>query len=775
MSDARNTTSGNSDVSRTSTVTVKQEVTPTNIQLGQANVDIFASKPLEAKPSVSLGPLDALGNKMDILSNEKSSEPKVPDSCMGAQTAIVKQEIVSGQTEGTHLLELTTGKMSVELSLGPKELLVPALEQQNSEAICHKSDKSDSSLLSLALPEEKLVLHDNNDSTMDNVGNQVCANRSNWDLNTTMDVWGGSTSSDAFARRLVDIVGFSKTNSCHDDKSSLTTAGTVGLSSNKGKHILDGHISSSSNASTQPSQQCKTDDSLGLRLAMPYMDTSRERSSLSDNLVSTSISPNLNLQQVQLSVMAVKSEPVDDNSKRDCSVGSCSSSNVKREFANNHRVDNVLQSSISPGKLVDRRSIKSEVVQERNQEASKSEDAAILQSVGRVMQHQESCASSSALPVPLMPQNPCPSRLPPCSELTTSGDLSNQSEQSFHSKELHDHNDTPDEPIASMVSKPVSSQDNNQLRPCKVGNLSIVDPDKCELARIDEHTELCEYGEVAAHKEEKMNISPEMLEEDSFGSDCESQQNCAVDTNCDKEEEEYEDGEVREPIQHSAGEDPVVEGTKTEKLELVESDSRDLRPFLPLADQKINLSDFDGKDAVKKNLDETHSDPNKDCGAICYEPNSEDNSLQKFSDKVLEVVVDEKRSISVTPDKRLDLSGRDIQDSPGKEVSIDLPTNGIHGIGVELDDEATDKVVKENCSGEDDSTLSKVEASLNGHDAAKDSNTVGNKSRIINLSRASVVATPCKTKSIPNRLLTSRSGKERYSDLDGEMQPRGNR
>ncbi|KAI3458548.1 hypothetical protein Pfo_015211 [Paulownia fortunei] len=797
LSGARNTSSPcNSDVSKTSALIVKkEEVTPKNIELGQAKVDTFASKPQEAKPSVSLGPIDDLGNNMDILLNEKSSEPEVPESCMGSQTSNVKQEIVSGQTEGTCRLELSTSSMNVELSLGPKEPLVPALEHQNTEAICPKSDKSDPSLLSLALREEKLVLHDKSDCTINNVGGRVCANRSNWDLNTTMDVWAGSTNSDAFAHRLVDVGVFSKSNSCHVEKSSLTTAGTVGLSLSKGKHILDGHRSNSSNASTQPSQQCKTDDSLGLRLAMPQreLDASRERSSLLDYLVSTSVSPNLNLQQLQLSAAnvnrTVKPEPVDENSKRDCSVGSCSSSNmgllkfssVKREFVNNHSLETVLQSSsISLEKLVDHRSIKSEVVQEGNQEACKSEDTILPQSVERVMQHQESCASSSALPVALMPQNSCSSRLPTCSELTTSGDLSNQSEHSFHSKELHEHNDTPDEQIASMVSKPVS-QDDKQLRPCKVGSKSVVDPDKCKLARVDEHTiELCQYGEVAVNGEEKINLSAEMLEEDSFGSDCESQGNCAVETSmdigenvCDKEDEEYEDGEVREPLQRSAGEDPIIEGKKTDNLELVECDSRNLQPSVLLGDQNIGSSDFDGKDAVKENHEETHCDPNKDCVSISYEPTSEDNSLQKLSDKVLEVEVDEKRSISVTPEKRLSGRKNAEEESPGKEITSDGPTNGSHGIGVELGDEATDKVVKEICSGENDSPLSVVEASLNGHDATKDSSNVGNKSRIINLSRASVVTTPCKTRSIPNRLLTSRNGKERYSDFDGEIH--GNR
>ncbi|KAL0317073.1 UNVERIFIED_CONTAM: hypothetical protein Sangu_2121600 [Sesamum angustifolium] len=789
----------NSEASKTPSIVKKEGVTPTNLELGQGNVETSASKLWEAKPGASLGPVGDLRNKTDILSSEKSAVPEVPESRMDCQKTNMKQETASEQ-KGAH-----TSSMNVELSLGPKDPL-DVLKNQ-SGAICHKSEKSDPSLLSLALTRQKLVLHDKKDSTFDSVSGRVSANRSNWDLNTTMDAWEGSTNSDAFAQRLVDIGGFSKTNKCHDSKSSLTTAGIVGPSLNKGKYVLYDHRSNSSSASIQPSQQCKTsdpldqqaktDDSLGLGLALSYRnyDTRREHSALSDQVVSMSVSPKVNLQQVQPSGKnvnrPVKSEPVDDNSKRDCSIGSCSSSNmgltrfisIKRELVGNHSLVTALSSSIGPEKLVDHRSIKSEAVQEGNQgSCCKSEDAMLPKSVARVMQQQESCASSSALPVPLMPQNSCPSRLPTCSELTTAGNFSNQSEHSFHSKELHDHSDMADEHMAAMVSRPVS-QDDKQSKPCKVGNPNVEDSEKRKLDPVNEHNlEVDECSEVTANDEERINMSAEMHEKDSIGSDCESQGNHAADASTDigeniyEEDEEYEDGEVREPLQHSAEDDPIVEGKKSEDIELAGSDSSNTQPFVLSDEQNLPVCDIEGKEVVKENFDETQSDSIKDCGSISYEPNSEDISLQKLSDKVLEVGVDEKRSVSVTPEKPLDISGRkDVTEGPGKEVSCCEPTAGSHGADIELGDQATDKVVKEICSGENDSTLSKVEASSNDHDAAKDSNNAGNKSRIINLSRASVVANPCKSRSISNRLLTSRSGKERYPDIDEEIQPRGNR
>ncbi|KAK4385332.1 hypothetical protein Sango_2657200 [Sesamum angolense] len=687
----------NSEARKTPSIVKKEGVTPTNLELGQGNVETSASKLWEAKPGASLSPVVDLRNKTDILSSEKSAVPEVPESRMDCQKTNMKQETASEQIEGAH-----TSSMNVELSLGPKDPL-DVLKNQ-SGAICHKSEKSDPSLLSLALTRQKLVLHDKKDSTFDSVSGRVSANRSNWDLNTTMDAWEGSTNSDAFAQRLVDIGGFSKTNKCHDSKSSLTTAGIA-----------------------------KSDDSLGLGLALSYRnyDTRREHSALSDQVVSISVSPKVNLQQVQPSGKnvnrPVKSEPVDDNSKRDCSIGSCSSSNmgltrfisIKRELVSNHSLVTALSSSIGPEKLVDHRSIKSEAVQEGNQGSCKSEDAMLPKSVARVMQQQESCSSSSALPVLLMPQNSCPSRLPTCSELTTAGNFSNQSEHSFHSKELHYHSDMADEHMAAMVSRPVS-QDDKQSKPCKVGNPNVEDSEKRKLDPVNEHNlEVDEYSEK----------------------------------NIYEEDEEYEDGEVREPLQHSAEDDPIVEGKKSEDIELAGSDSSNTQPFVLSGEQNLPVCDIEGKEVVKENFDETQSDSIKDCGSISYEPNSEDNSLQKLADKV------KKRCYR----------------GSWKRSLLCEPTAGSHGADIELGDQATDKVVKEICSGENDSTLSKVEASSNDHDAAKDSNNAGNKSRIINLSRASVVANPCKSRSISNRLLTSRSGKERYPDIDEEIQPRGNR
>ncbi|CAA0836608.1 Unknown protein [Striga hermonthica] len=748
--DATNASSpGNSDV--------RKPVSPINADLGQPNVENLARMPHEAKPAVNLSSVTELGAEVDILPKEKSPEPEVPESCTHSQTVKVKQETLSVQNnEGICGLELSTASMSVELSLGPKESAVPSLEHEKDEVICNKPGKSDPSLLILALSNKNPAQLGTIDSTLNEVNSQVSYNRSNWDLNKTMDVWGSIRGSDAFADAFADVGGYRKMDDLQYEKSSLTTDGTIGVSLDKGKRNLDvSGFSSSDSTIQQFSQQCKTDGSLGLRLAMPHreMDVRKEYSSLSDNSVSTSDTRSLGLQREQISAAnmtrPVKSEPVDENTKRDCSVGSSSSScnvtgllklsSVKTEFVNNHRVESVLQPSATPNTLFySGKSMKPEGVHEDNHQVCKSDDITLPQFFSRMQKIQESSPSSS-FPLdtlPLMPHSLCSSSLPACTESipVPTRDLSTRLE---HCQELSPS--CPDDKIS---------------RPSDLGNLSSVDHVEHKLARVDEDT-------FELDDDEKLNEPAKTTEEESLKSGCGSQGICNVSNSIDKgenkhskEDEEYEDGEVREPIQCPNVDRPINIEKKMDNSEYFRHDSQNLQP---LGDQDfISTSESDANISAKRNHQGSCNDSNDDKAG----PNGEYNLLNKALE-VLEAGLDEKYTINVTPDEQL-------QDLPAKEFSISGPA--------ELED-ADNYVVKETCSGEENnnSNLFKAEASLDAHDAAKNSTNGGNKSRIINLSRASAVTSPCKTRSIPKRLVTTRSGKERYSDLDGETQLRGNR
>ncbi|GER50958.1 glutamate receptor 2.3 [Striga asiatica] len=621
--DARNASSpGNADMNKASVSAVEKDVSTSNTDLGTPNTENVQSKLQDEKPTVNLKSVADLGNsKFDILSNENSPEFDVPKSC------------ARSQIEGTCGVESSMGPMSVELSLGGKELAVPFTEHEKDEDICNKPDKSDPSLLSMALSDKELARLEKIDSTLNEVASQAITNRSNWDLNTTMDVWEGSLGTNALTDTPAGIFGSRKNDDIQDEKFSLITAGKIDFSLDKGKKILD--VSGSN-----------TDDSLGLRLATPHMepDVRKEHFSLSDSSFATSSTSCLGLQSVQTSASPVKSEPVDENTKRDCNMGNGSNSNVvgllklssvKTELVDNHRVETVLQQSVSPEKLIySGESVKSEAIHQHNQTACKSDD---------------------------------------------------------------------------------------------IGNLSAVD-----------HEDTFELDD-----DEKLNGPAETTEVGVLIDKGENKRR--------KEDEEYEDGEVREPIQCPGAEKPVGVEKEMENSEYFMHASRNSQPT---GDQDIiSPSKFNPpKDSAKKILEETRNDLNGDS----LSPYGEINCLQKASEEVLEGGVDEKRAISVNPDELL-------QNCPAKEISVYKLADVDCGVSIELED-----------ADNNNSTLSKSETSLDGHDCVKDSSNLGNKSRIINLSRASAVTSPSKTESVTKTLLTTQSGKERYSGFDGQAQQWGN-
>ncbi|XP_051138106.1 uncharacterized protein LOC127256246 [Andrographis paniculata] len=728
LSDERHKASlGNSDASKTSAFLVKKEVfTPTNLELGQTNADILASKPREAKPFVSLGSVNDSRNKSDVISTEKQTGSGVPGSSVSGQTTNVKQEIGRAQVGDAPRLELSMSSMNIELSLGPRELPSPA-----------RFEKSDPTMLSLAPIGENHSLHSNYSNT---TGSGVRVNRSSWDLNTIMDAWEGSDSGieNSTAHQHVESDDLGKSNRSNDAKLVLNASGAFGPYLNKGKHCVDDCRSTSVDASLQSSLHSKTDDSLGLKLAMPFRESiaNTDRPSLA-KLAPTRVSPQVNLQPVRLTAVslnrAVKSEPIDDNSKCDFSIGSCSSDKVGLSKLNSVKLE---PPTASPAKLVDNVSMKSEAVEGHFRE--KSKDIVLPESVVQVMQHQESCASSSVVPALSMPENSRPS---------TVAASSNHTEHAYPSKESsQDHNDKSEELNVGMFSNSVS-QDTKKSNPEASGK-----------------SELAPSNDVTGNDEEKFNIPADILEDDAFGSDSESQEMDIDDENgSNKEYEEYEDGEVRDPSQDSTGEN---QKEKTENVKLVERISR-------------NSQDPDSVSAENSNAKKDCGDMVKDRVSICYEPKNEDCPSQSVSDNVTELRVDVKSVIAAEPGKRLNASGKKaVERSAEKEAFINSPNKGIHGMKTSAADETANKAaIKEICSGENDSTLSKEDTSFNDNDTTKDSNNIGNKSRIINLSRTSVATAPAKTRPIiPNRLPTSRSGKERYSDpdIEGDAQPRAN-
>ncbi|KAA8539391.1 hypothetical protein F0562_026083 [Nyssa sinensis] len=801
----------------------KEGLADTNVNSVQKNVNISRVKVEEPSPTISSGFMDSMDSKEKLVLTEKFSGQKITGNTelhLAPNEALVlneeKQILSKQKVKGDCKLELSNLPSNTELSLGLKEHLVPAFAGQNIVGSCLIPEKLDPSTLCLSLGKEKPISQCGSDDVITNHdGTNLHANRSNWDLNTTMDAWEGSVGNAAAGQATVGFDGLNQTSGALDIKPSICSTGMVGVSVNSGKQNL-GRGESESNfpiSSLTPSQIYKSEDSLHLRLSMSslYTNFRGEHSGSSAEVNSGRVVLNSNLLGVLVSsgklnavgCGTVKLEPLDENAKHDF-VGAKGSpmrlldSTAKHEFAEKCGFQAVKLSTSSPQKLVENRTIKSEPVQEDNWETHQTREGTSPQSDGKIVQ----CHDNQSL----SPQRLYPSALPDCStELSMSRDVPNQFEYSIYTtKEININMETPQEACVSVnrvasetasLSVGFEGKESNvcdgTVDTSREEDLNVDDAETCRLKSMDElPPDSRGNGEGSASDEEKINISTDMLEEEAYGSDYESDGNHALvvpmdteERRYDGEDDEYEDGEVREPLVHAAVDGPIGEKREAENFNLGDCENKNVDSF-GLPGDGIAQSCADKNDSKREDHGETSDDHIKVCVDKGCVVEIADKGVDKYGASqeslTVEVVAgeaDERRPIETTQRKPLDQLGKkEVQKGHETEVSFDEANDGSQGT-VAAVGQAADGNIKGTDGGEIfDSTLSKTETSLNGDDATKDANSGGNRSRIINLPRASNVTSPCKTSSISGRSLPSRNGGERYIDFEGgKLHPRGNR
>ncbi|KAA8539390.1 hypothetical protein F0562_026082 [Nyssa sinensis] len=806
----------------------KEGLADTDINSVQNNVNVSRVKLEEPRPTISSGSMYCMENKEKLVLTQKFSHQKIkgntelylaPNEALSLNE---EKEILSKQkVEGDCKLELSNLPSDIKLSLGLKEHHVPVFAGQNSEGSCQVPEKLDPSTLCLSLGKEKYISQcGSNDVKSNHDGANLHANRSNWDLNTTMDAWEGSVGSAAADQGTVGFDGLNQTSGAHDIKPSICLNGMVGVSVDSGKQI-PGRGENKSDfpiSSLTPSQIYKSEDSLHLRLSMSSLHTNfrGEHSGSSAEVDSGRVVRNSNLLGMLVSsgkvnavgCKTVKLEPLDGDAKHDF-VGAKGSpmglvdSTAKHQFPEKYGFQPVKLSTSCPQKLVENRTIKSEPVQEGNQETHKTTEGTSHQSDEKIVQCHDN--QSLTMPMPLSPQKLYPSGLHDCStELSISGDVPNQSEHSIYTtKEVNINMDTPQETSVSLnqvASETVSlsvgfeGKESNvcdgRIDTSQEEDLNSDDPETCRLKMMDElPLNSRGNGEGSVSDEEKINISADILEEEFYGSDYESDGNHALvvpmdteDRRYDGEDDEYEDGEVREPQVHAAVEDPIGERREAENFNLGDCEKKNVDSFGLPADG-IAQSCVEEKDSKRDDHGETSDDHIKVCvDKVCFEIADKgvdkDGSLQEpLTIEVVAGEADEKRPIKATRRGPLDQLGKkEVQQGHETEVSFDGANNGSQGTVAAVGQVADGNIKGTDREGENDSTLSKSETSLNGDDATKDAYSGGNRSRIINLPRASNVTSPCKTRYISGRSLQSQTGRERYIDFEGDkLYPRGNR
>ncbi|KAL4366787.1 hypothetical protein GQ457_05G021240 [Hibiscus cannabinus] len=567
-------------------------------------------------------------------------------------------------------------------------------------------------------------------------GANMVADRTSWDLNTTMDSWEGPGGGDGASKM---------TNHMDDTKLVICSAGMVAASMPAQQPIGEEieHRAKIETSSIPSSQQYSNEDSLCLGLTIPYLH-------LNPNEKPSGSSVNVGLCKVvsnnsssgkpvpaskpnMVNYKPVKSETHDESVGGDSTgikakpMGLLNITQVKAEIIEKMRSERLKSSTPSTLVSVDARSVKPEPVCESNKETPER------------MQGPMNQSNDQMLAVPIS------------TDSSLHGGVSTQVEHFIQAKEYEPSDDD------QVASKTIYSAGHDVNESNIAGTLDnstsqskkVEDPDHCRLKSMDvQLPDSRRSVESSVNDEEKINLSGDVLEEDSYGSDYESDDKrelaAAMVIDHDRREDDFEDGEVREPVENSE-----IEVPKREKKETGNGNHGDT-VFEDFVDP--SLSSF-----REKEIENGRADPGLTEPSSVGMPSSQ---------------VDLKRPIKAIPRKLQDVSGKDtLKGQEGEQTSIQASDTS-QGTSATIVQDADDARSSE---GRINSVVQKVEAFSNVGDSGKvDDN--GGRSRIINLPRASNLSSPARTRSISGRKLQSQIGRERLPDvaLEGDnFHPRG--
>lgn len=779
----------------------------------------FSTVKVEEPGRIHSGSLDDMESKDKLVAAEKSAslvtlgKSMLQSSPNEALVLKLGKELYSKEkAEGKCKAEIPTVAGNTDLTLGLKEHVFPALTGQNHNARGQNHDSLEPGSLNLSLSKRNNSIQCKKDDVESKNGALQCGNRANWDLNTTMDAWEGSAS-EAAAVGQVSAGGFNTTDGTHDIKPLLCTTGMVGIViPSKQKSLVASENTAKLTSSKLPSHQLRLFGIESLHLGLTPSSLQQQVSPEPPSILSSKedsgrIFPNIILQRSvvppgnlnKVNYRTVKSEPFDESNKLENrttiahNLGLLDNRTVKRELTEQFSFDK--DSNISAMR-VDPASIKMEPVHRGNVEAPNTLEGTSRQVDKQVLLGLSD--HSSAIAIPESALLSCPAGEPSCStELTIATDVGNHVEQSTYTKEAHINGEVVPQEACERVQQVASEtaaisvghDGKESSTSCMMGTVraedgTADDPEQCRLKSMNEQPPDMRGSEGCVSDEEKINISADMLEEDSYGSDYESDGNHPLPKAMDTEqggEEDYEDGEVREPLVQTAVEDPICEKQEVEHVDHGDSDNNKMDIVGQHGDDHPSSSHVEEKDAQIEDPGETNNKESSDCVDTLKEvyDNGDANLTclqESLTDEKPASGGDFKRPISAIRRNPLDQSGStDIPEEQEAELSLEQTTEGMQATTSTftctqgLDDNVhTFDLVEEN------ETM--MEASASGDDAAKDVNSGGNRSRIINLSRACNLSPPGKTRYISDRSLASLPGRERLLNvpLEGDkFYPRG--
>lgn len=657
----------------------------------------------------------------------------------------------------------------------------PVLAGQNSDRRFQNQGTLESISLNLSLSKESSNIKCKSDyDGRSSNGANLHANRANWDLNTTMDAWEGSVSDPAVGK--TSVARMDSTGGLHDIKPLLCSTGMVGVDVASEKHSEN--ITKLAITSSLSSKQYKSDDSLHLRLSpsCPQSILRNEPSTSSLKLDSNKVIPNTSLSNVvvktsnlnAVDMRSVKSEPVDECLKIDLketnanNVGLSESRSVNGDQCHPEALKSL---NICDRKLIEIRSIKSEPF-EGNKETVKLTEGVALHLKKQVAQGMQEVQG--------MDNSSCVGKSSCSSDLIRSGDLLNFSGQSC-TNAAQNSAKVPQEACGS--SRQVATSMDVDGKVVRAEDSMVEDPEGSKLKsknNLDSHGN----GEGSASDEEKINISADMLDEDSYGSDYESDGNQAlnspIETKQDCLDDDYEDGEVRESLEHNPVEEPMFEEGVVKHADKDNCDNKktisvgllsDVDPISSCVGEKDNKTEDTGETNKKDGEEATDAvlDDKPDIGSNKTVFLQESLSSEK---QPAEAVL--KGLIEVAQGKPHELLGnKDVPKSQVIESSSNQAINDCERTVVTVSQGTEVNVNKTEVVENNDPAF--PQASISGDNAVNNTSGGGQRSRIINLPR-STASSPVKTRPIPGRLLPSRAGRERLPDVAFEgdkMHPRG--
>ncbi|KAF5185068.1 transcription initiation factor TFIID subunit 1-like [Thalictrum thalictroides] len=712
------------------------------------------------------------------------------------------------------LKELVDG----ELVLVKNESSVLDLAVRGSERNCEE-DKLNQCSWNLALAERQ-------NSSGGNTAH-LQANRTHWDLNTMMETWEGSMNQSVIPlgvgggekRGVEHVMHFNKT-VLTDSVGSLTASGKKRLGQGKDMSKLSNFPSCLDQPNTNEallnltlstSSGIQSVFSLDPSHSSPKVD-SRSDPSKTLNLSKNNFSAASHLKLACPRV--VKPEPSDDNSQqnfeglKDSPLNLVQCSIVKTEACVGYLQEHHKTSNIENLKLINHGAVKLEPVCEVNQATPMMTEENLRKS--------EIYSCNAALPfscqlltVAGVPD--CTLALPitsHCMSCPASLKLSNCADEKTQSESLLSASGMPS--TAEETQKTAQTDGaGTSASASNDGKKAVVSDDMYDIARIGLHAvdpvsftiktldklkpESQITTDVAESDEEKINLFDGMQDDCSSDTDDESDGNhggVVVDSE-DKphggEDDDYEDGEVREPlclaIEVSAG-----LGNETECAHHEISDNREVSvSCFSYEDKDVNSGHVEDRDILIGDSGITKGSLSTGVLDDIQFSNRHDN-CNGGPTHLQEALLIEMSATGTGVPQPINASERGLLDCMRREDELEgCEKNLFHdgsvstSQGISPGNQGSIISQQENVKGTnpDETQFSvwcKTESLVKGAEATKDVNNKGNQSRIINLARAFSGPSPGRMRSFPGMFLPSGVERERFNDgmHSGEkLHPRG--